>query len=252
MTPLESALNLASDGIPVFPCRFDKRPMCPGGFYDATHDAAAVKELWAEYPGTLIGVPTGPASGIFVAGADSGRHDSAAEWCRQNQHRLQTRTHLTGSGGLHFVFIHHPGLRNSQSKLAHGVDTRGEGGYAIWWPSHVSQSSSGIGAPIEPVPEWMVRVLTPPPPPRPAGRRYDSLSMFAGILRTVSLASAGEKSAVLFWGACRMGEAARAGKIPLHVAAELLREAALRAGWQEDPRKMERTISNGLRTGGGA
>jgi hypothetical protein len=253
MTPLDAALTLASDGLPVFPCRRpDKHPTCPNGFYDATHDAAGVKHLWREHAGTLIGVPMGPRSGLFAADVDSGRHASAAEWHQQNQHRLQTRIHRTESGGLHFLFRHHPGLRNSQSKLAHGVDTRGEGGYVIWWPSFVTQASSSLAAPIEPIPDWMVQALKPPPPPPPRPSHYDNVSGFAGVLRTVALAPDGDKSALLFWGACRMGEAIAAGKISLNLATGLLREAALHAGWQDDFRKMESTITNGLRTGGGA
>jgi hypothetical protein len=254
MILLDTALSLASDGIPVFPCRRpDKRPTCPNGFYDATSEPAAVKRPWSAHPGNLIGVPTGLISGLFAADIDSGRHLSAAEWHQQNQHRLQTRVHRTESGGLHLLFQHQPGLRNSQSKLAHGVDTRGEGGYIIWWPAHVTQRSSGIEAPVEAVPGWMVRALAPPPPPPPPPRsRYDNASSFAGILRAVALASPGEKSGMLFWGACRMGEAVHERKITLRLATDLLREAAVRADWQVDPRKMESTIRNGLRRGGAA
>src|SRR5262249_20259312 len=96
------------------------------GFYDATSNTAAVKRLWTAHPGNLIGVPTGPMSGLFAADIDSGRHASAAEWHQQNQHRLQTREHRTESGGVHLLFHHHSSLRNSQSKLAHGVDTPGQ------------------------------------------------------------------------------------------------------------------------------
>jgi hypothetical protein len=250
MSALDMALSLASDGIHVFPCRPDKRPTCPNGFYDATRDAAAVKQLWTALPGNLIGVPMGPISGLFAADVDSSRHVSAAEWHQQNQ---QTRVHRTASGGVHLLFHHHPGLRNSQSKLAHGVDTRGEGGYIIWWPSHITQNSSGIEAPIERVPEWMLKALiSPAPPPPPHKPGFDVINSLGGIVRTVALASPGEKSGVLFWGACRMGEAVRDGKISLRLATELLTEAALRSGWQADPRKMEPTIRNGLRTGGAA
>jgi bifunctional DNA primase/polymerase-like protein len=251
MTPLDTALSVASDGIPVFPCRRpDKRPTCPNGFYDAATDAVAVKRLWSAHPGNLIGVPTGSMSGFFAADIDSGRHASAAEWHQQNQSRLQTRVHRTESGGLHLLFNHHPGLRNSQSKLAHGVDTRGEGGYIIWWPAHVTQASSGIGAPVEPVPEWMLKALIPPPPPPLPKSHCNLVRNVGGILRVVALASPGEKSGLLFWAACRMGEAVRAGKISSRLATDLLREAALRAGWQENQRKMDSTIRNGLRTGG--
>src|SRR5439155_13111490 len=126
-------------------------------------------------------------------------------------------------------------------------------GYIIWWPAHVTQRSSGIEARVEAVPGWMVRALTPPPPPSsPPLSHYDNASSFAGILRAVALASPGEKSGMLFWGACRMGEAVHEGKISLRLATDLLREAAMRAGWQVDPRKMESTLRNGLRRGGAA
>src|SRR5262245_59795633 len=92
MTPLDMALNLASDGIPVFPCRRpDKRPTCPNGFYDATSDTVAVKRLWTAHRGNLIGVPTGPMSGLFAADIDSGRHASAAEWYQQKTNTACTR-----------------------------------------------------------------------------------------------------------------------------------------------------------------
>jgi hypothetical protein len=36
---------------------------------------------------------------------------------------------------LHFIFKHRAGLRNSESKIAPGVDVRAEGGYIVWWPA---------------------------------------------------------------------------------------------------------------------
>ena len=57
-------------GLPVFPCRVDKRPACPHGFKDAAISAQAIRELWQRWPGPLIGVPTGVPSGLFVLDVD--------------------------------------------------------------------------------------------------------------------------------------------------------------------------------------
>ena len=46
-----------------------------------------------------------------------------------------TRRHHTRSAGIHFLFTHAAGLRNSASKIAPGVDIRADGGYIVWWPA---------------------------------------------------------------------------------------------------------------------
>jgi hypothetical protein len=59
-TALQRAVALAAKGVP---CLVDKRPGCPHGFKDASADAATVKQLWQEYSGGLVGVPTGEKIG---------------------------------------------------------------------------------------------------------------------------------------------------------------------------------------------
>jgi len=53
------ALSLAHQGIPVFPCGENKRPLTPNGFKDATCDPDIVHGWWTVQPNALIGVPTG-------------------------------------------------------------------------------------------------------------------------------------------------------------------------------------------------
>ena len=131
---LNSALLLASQGLPCFPCADDKRPACAGGFKAATREADKLRYLWSKYPGTLIGVPTGFVSGFNVLDIDP--RSDGDKWLRKNFEKIPpTRLHETRSGGKHLLFLHHERLRNSASKLASGVDIRADGGYIIWWPA---------------------------------------------------------------------------------------------------------------------
>src|SRR5690348_5328695 len=97
---LEQALELAAQGLPVFPCRADKRPACPHGFKQATKELFHVEQLWRAYPSVRIGVPTGEASGLFVLDVDTARHPEAVQWLEHfAPHLPQTRAHKTESGG---------------------------------------------------------------------------------------------------------------------------------------------------------
>lgn len=53
------ALKLARQGIAVFPCSNDKRPLTPHGFKDPTTAPDIAHEWWMRWPDALIGVPTG-------------------------------------------------------------------------------------------------------------------------------------------------------------------------------------------------
>jgi hypothetical protein len=158
MSPLECALELACKGFKVFFCALDKTPTSPHGFYDATDDAGALFDLWQLNPGELIGVATGEVSGFDVVDVDS-EHLAARLWWHLNTSRLpQTRTHATRRG-LHLAFGHRRGMCCSASRIAIGVDVRGDGGYCIWWP--------GAGLPVlcdkppAPWPEWLAALAEP-------------------------------------------------------------------------------------------
>ena len=212
--PVADALRLAHYGTPSFPCREDKRPACPHGFKDATADPEKLRELWRQYPGPLVGVPTGDASGIFVVDVDSARHDEANDWLERHSPYLpETRQHATKSGGLHLLFKHRPGLKNTSSKLARGVDTRGDGGYIIWWPFHMGLNAPHkLELPIADLPDEIYqRLVERPAPLRFTGPAFgksvgDSNRKVQGILGAVAGAQEGERNRLLFWGACRVSD----------------------------------------------
>lgn len=212
---LAKALELAAQGIPVLPCRADKKPACEHGFKQATTDADELRGMW--WPsGVLVGVPTGAASGLFVLDIDGTRHPEASDWLELHASCLpETRRHQTQSGGLHFLFQYREGLRNTQSKLAHGVDTRGEGGYVIWWSAHVEGDHHLIDP--APMPDWLYAAAAPDP--EPVVQRREAISFnhvpdrLRGILTKVRRAREGERNAVTFWAACRVAEMTAEGRL---------------------------------------
>jgi hypothetical protein len=233
-TTLTKALKLAEWGLPVFPCAASKRPACPHGFLDASRDPGEVRALWRAYPGALIGVPTGAVTSIFVLDVDSVKHQTAAEWIeRQAPYLPETRSHRTQSGGMHLLFRHRPGLRNTQGRLARGVDTRGDGGYVLWWPAAIEHGHHR--APLADLPDWLVEALAPPPPEtRPAAQRPNTPDVarakIEGIIGAVAAAREGERNGFLYWGACRLAELVGQSVLGRGDAFALAIEAAKQAG----------------------
>jgi hypothetical protein len=163
--------------------------------------------LWDQYPGELIGVPTGEASGLAVLDVD--RKNGGAEWYEANKSPLgETHIHRTGSGGLHLVYQHKAGLKCSASKIAPGIDVRASGGYVIWWPAEGLEVRD---APLAEWPDW----LFAEPRKRAPRVRVDARDPFAaagldltlrGIINRVENAVEGERNGVTFWAACRAAE----------------------------------------------
>ncbi|TLU71463.1 bifunctional DNA primase/polymerase [Lichenicoccus roseus] len=161
---MRAALELAALGYRVFPCLLNKAPACPRGFKDAVADPDAASQLFRQYPSELIGVATGSGSGIDVLDLDPDNGSDA--WLEQHRHRLPaTRTHRTRSGGLHLLFLHREGVRNTAGRIASGVDTRGQGGYIVWWPA----AGLAVSHPedLAQWPGWLLETLLPKPVVRP-------------------------------------------------------------------------------------
>jgi hypothetical protein len=200
------AKNLARNcGYAVFPVGEDKRARLKRWPDRASTDAAAIERLWREHPGPLIGIVTGNASGISVLDVDQ-KHVEAVLWWQDNHMLLPTRTYSTRSGGLHLFFHHRDGVTNSQNKICRGVDTRGEGGYAISWFAHGLDCLDH--SPPQPWPAWLFDELTRRPVPQSAtpARACNDDPAIDGIVRRLASAREGERNGVLFWAACRCAE----------------------------------------------
>jgi hypothetical protein len=224
-------------GYAVFPCKEDKTPATRNGVHNASNDPARVANLWEVSPGPLIGIATGAASGVDVLDIDSGRHPEADAWWKAatsgeiRPSILPTRVYRTRSGGLHAYYRHTPGVVNTASKLARGVDTRGCGGYAIYW--FAAGCPCENEAPPSPWPAWLLNALFWKPPPKPvfSGKRIEHADKaINGALRLVRQAAVGERNKVLHWAACRLAERTAAGQIGHSEAQALLLAAAQEAG----------------------
>jgi hypothetical protein len=241
---LAAALKLAARGIRVFPCKQDKRPYTARGFRDASCGKILVTEWWGRWPDALIGTPTGIWFDVLDLDL---QHEPARQWVKQHRDRLPvTRTHVTRSGGYHLLFKPSGAVKCSAGLIAPHVDTRGTGGYIIWWPAHnFTVENSGT---IAPLPQWVAAALNPAPPvlisstSSPLFSRSDA--WLRGLVRLVAWATEGERNSKLFWAACRAGEAVRDGKAVEGFVVDVLTEAALHAGLPE--REAQHTIKSGI------
>jgi Bifunctional DNA primase/polymerase, N-terminal len=226
---LDQAIRLAQR-VSVFPCDNDKRPFTAHGFHDASQDAATIHRWWTRWPDALIGVPTGTK--FCVVDVDL-QHAEAQQWYGRANLPL-TRTHTTRSGGRHILFQSHAKVKCSTGKIWPHVDTRGIGGYIVWWPAcGYDVLHGGL---LQPVPEWIIKRLNPDPPALPPARPRRPINSdhaqrkIDGIIRTVAHATQGERNHIAFWGACRLGEMAADSIISRDEAIELTVEAASRSG----------------------
>jgi putative DNA primase/helicase len=143
---VEFALDYARRGWPVFPCKpKNKAPFFEGGFYAATTDEKTIRKWWGYWSKAMIGVPMGPASGVWAIDPDPPKkpgepdgREVLARIAAENGPLPATHTEVTPRGGQHIVFKWDPDrpVTNSPGRLSKtNIDVRGEGGYIVVAPS---------------------------------------------------------------------------------------------------------------------
>jgi putative DNA primase/helicase len=280
---LLAALGYARLGFQVFPAN-GKKPF-PGtnGWKDATSNLNRIRELWERWPGANVAIATGKPSDIFVLDVDTGERvdpatgeitrkqgpDSLTTLIAEHGPLPKTARAITGTGGLHFLFRHVEGLRNSAgSKLGPDLDTRGDGGYIIAPPSIHPDTREPYRWDLEPdgelapVPEWMVAALTAKPErEKPQGDRQGgnggsphdkrasryALAALDAEAREVGSAAQGQRNDTLNRAAFRMGQLHESCGLSETVAASVLVTAAMNAGLEQA--EAERTFWSGWEAG---
>jgi hypothetical protein len=270
----EQAINVARNVGPVFPCREDKKPATQHGFKDASRDPGVIERMFSRPGAALIGVPTGEVSGFDVLDVDTGEGDefpdekkrlkrlSARTWLHASkEHIPSTRIYRTQSGGYHVYFDHGPGIANTESHLALGVDTRGNGGYAIFWYAHGFECTDH--SPRAAWPSWLLEGLFYKPEPdvipqRAAAYRIkdpksSAQRIFASVIRKVEAAPDGQRHHVLRAQSLTAGGVIGMLGISEAMAARHLLDAILVAGGAHvDQANALATIRSGLQKGAAA
>jgi hypothetical protein len=204
---IDFALAYASYKWQVFPVApRDKKPLVRWADV-ATFEENMLLGWWDTNPLANIGIACGKRSGIIVLDVDTDNDGfaSLAELAVEYGALPETPTSRTGKDGRH-IFFKHPGIeiRNSASKLAKGLDIRGDGGYVVAAPSvHPNGNRyewivKPSAVPLADMPEWMIELLRERHVSEPveykstegkitSGGRNDALFRMAGALRRKGL-----------------------------------------------------------------
>ena len=184
---LNSVLKLASLGMRIFPvhgivnekctcngrvtnCKPGKHPRITKFPQLATTKTKRLRDWFlTKFPNSNIGVVTGKPSGVWVLDVDrkTGGYESLEQLEKQYGPLPMTYRIRTGDGGEHYYFKHLYDYKISCSVglIAHGLDVRGDGGYAIGPGSnHISGNYySWIHGPegieIVPAPDWLLELI---------------------------------------------------------------------------------------------
>lgn len=185
---LAAAEALIGKGRPVFPIPSDKIPHancsdCRGqttaahrdacsclkngglchGFYSASLDVAQVEKWLTQTGNTLIAVPTGKVTGLFVMEYDpkNGGLDSFNKLI-ETHGSFETETNKSPGGGMHFVFqMPSFDFGSIHGYLWPGIDIKATGGYHLVPPSQDDRGSYTSVDTMEPqpAPQWLLDAI---------------------------------------------------------------------------------------------
>jgi hypothetical protein len=168
---IKTALTLAARGLSVFPCGpRAKTPATAHGVKDATTDPHTIRQWWHTEPDYNVAVATGSVSSIFVVDLDSLDAEGELRKLEFENGSLPCSVEVITARGRHIYFKLPAAVavRNSASRIAPGIDVRGEGGYVLVPPSvhpsgrHYCWSVDTANLFADP-PEWLLTKIAAAP-----------------------------------------------------------------------------------------
>jgi len=276
----EHALAYASRGWFVFPSPASGEKMgcvsgekTNGNRWGCTTDPVEIVAYYKQFPAANVGIATGKDSGIFVLEADTPAGHSADGIANlknlEAEHGELPATLMaeSPSGSVH-RFFKYPSdgtfIENSASKLAPGVDVRGDGGMVIAAPS--VRPGKGIyrwlnTLPIADAPEWLIKLSAKAalPPPKPIIFSIQSSSdlsaygaaALADEMAQLAARSPGERNTEANLSAYRIGRLVGGRCLAFSEAYSALEQAVL--SWGVSPKDKalgpKGTLARALRVG---
>jgi DNA repair protein RadA/Sms len=199
---LGQALELLELGLRPLPVQPGKKtPRVPWKAYQmAAPLADEVDAWWTRWPDSEIALITGHDGGLDCLDLDVDADGKVAAWPSSSDQVKPTACVIqTPRGGLHYLFQHIPGCRNSAGLIAPHVDVRGEGGLVVVTGKgrEIVQGGSLLDALKDslqtPAPAWLkAALLSTNTPQKPTaepvgdvipGRRNSVLASLAGSMR---------------------------------------------------------------------
>jgi hypothetical protein len=164
---LTAALEYAQRGWHVFPCRpGSKDPAIARGFYSATTNPETIKQYWSD-PDRNIGIRTGATSGIWILDIDGDNGKANLNGLVAKHGKLPATREVITVDGRHLWFRYTRDVKSTASKIAPGIDTRGDGGYVLAPPSiHPDgpRYAWANDAELAIAPDWLLDALRKPIP----------------------------------------------------------------------------------------
>lgn len=187
---LRAALGFLEMQAPVFPVwERDKKPKTSNGHKNASLSLEQVRQWWTQWPEANIGIPTGALSGVWVLDIDGEEGEkSLSELEKINGKLPQSVEVISGGGGRHIYFAMPANfiIPCSASKIAEGVDIRGDGGYIVAPPSiHPSgkryEWSVDSAEDFVSAPEWLLNLVKEDTPKQGNKSPVDWVSILKGV-----------------------------------------------------------------------
>lgn len=241
-------------------CRVKGKAPQDKGWQKQKPPSLEIVEAWARL-GSL-GLRTGAVSGVIVIDDDTDEHNAA-----EALNLPPTPTMITGGGGRHHYFRHPGGtIKNSASKLAPGVDVRGDNGVVVYagaihpetgqmyrWAEGLSPDDIAFAE----LPDHVLEKLRPTKAPKPKAepgaakantrkRRYAQGALRRSIHR-IQAAAEGTRNDTVNRAAYDLGRFVGAGWLNIEDVRDSLLSAAISAGLSES--EAAPTIESGLKAG---
>ena len=264
---LKSALDYAAAGLAVFPLAYrSKVPLARSrGLHDATTNPATLRRWFGRGESYNIAIRTGAASGgVWVLDVDEGASLRALE--AEHGALPSTRTSQS-SRGFHLWFRSSAPIQCSDSRVAPGLDVKGDGGSIIAPPSVHPDGTTYrwvTDAPIGTAPEWLVDLTRKRPPtisqravaaikrPFNGPSNYGNAALEDEIAQLANTAP-GARNHALNKASFSLHQLVAGGELAEAEVERRLLEAAEANGLMSDPHdgpvKTRRTIASGAHAG---